>query len=397
MKLPESASTRRSFLFQTAGLAAVALVEPRRAGAAPSLATVLETKVISPQTGFYNGWPTLARRKNGDLWVSWSGGRVSHVCPFGQVQAMLSKDEGATWTWPRVLLDSAGDDRDSGVLETTRGTLVVTTFTSNVYQRHLKEGTVFHTHTEKGWISKPISPAELAQWNAADQRLSEAESKAELGEWCIRSTDGGISWSARIPTVVNSPHGPIQLRDGRLLYAGRQLYAGTGRVGVCESKNDGLSWEWLAEIPLRKGDTQRYHELHVVEAANGTLLAHIRNHNDENKGWTLQCESVDGGAHWNEPHPVCYGFPSHLLCLRDGCLLMSYGYRRAPYGNRARVSADNGKSWGEEIVLSADAVDGDLGYTSTVELSDGTLLSVWYESQGENHLGVLRQARWRLG
>ncbi|RFC41748.1 MAG: BNR repeat-like domain-containing protein [Verrucomicrobia bacterium] len=310
---------------------------------------------------------------------------------------MLSKDEGETWTWPRVLLDSAGDDRDSGVLETAEGTLVVTTFTSNAYQQHLKEGTLFHIHTENSWISRSHSPEELAQWRAADQRLSESESKAELGEWCIRSTDGGISWSARIPTIVNSPHGPIQLRDGRLLYAGKQLYAESRRVGVCESKNDGLSWGWLAEIPLRKGDTQRYHELHAVEAANGTLIAHIRNHNDENKGWTLQSESTDGGVHWNEPHPVCYGFPSHLLCLRDGRLLMSYGYRRAPYGNRARVSADNGKTWGEEIVLSADGADGDLGYTSTVELSDGTLLSVWYESQGDKHLAVLRQARWRLG
>ena len=75
---------------------------------------------------------------------------------------------------------------------------------------------------------------------------------------------------------------------------------------------------------------------------------------------------------------------------------MSYGYRRPPYGNRARVSADNGRSWGEEISLSEDGANGDLGYPSTVEMGDGVLLTVWYEASATTQLGVLRQAKWRL-
>jgi len=43
----------------------------------------------------------------------------------------------------------------------------------------------------------------------------------------IRSTDGGRTWSPRCSSIVNSPHGPIQLRDGRLLYAGKELADGT--------------------------------------------------------------------------------------------------------------------------------------------------------------------------
>ncbi len=81
-------------------------------------ATILETKVISRQPEFYHGWPTVARRANGELWLTWSGGRDAHVCPFGLVHSMTSRDDGKTWTWPRVLLDTATDDRDSGVLET---------------------------------------------------------------------------------------------------------------------------------------------------------------------------------------------------------------------------------------------------------------------------------------
>jgi len=391
-------TTRRSFLAQTSALAAAALATPWVARASSPAARVIATKVISRQPEFYHGWPTVARRRNGELWVSWSGGRESHVCPFGQVQAMTSRDDGDSWSWPRVLLDSDTDDRDSGVLETAKGTLLVTTFTSLAYETHLNSKSVFSEHTDNGWIPKDMPPAQLGKWQAAHRRLGDAERKAELGRWLIRSVDGGRTWSSRIPTVVNSPHGPIQLADGRLLYAGKSLLSEGSKVGVCESRDDGLSWQWLANIAPRPGDGtgSRYHELHAVEAADGGILAQIRNHYDANRGWTLQTESRDGGRTWSEPRPICYGFPSHLLRLRDDRLLMSYGYRRAPYGNRARLSTDHGRTWGEELIISADGTNGDLGYPSTVELADGTLLTVWYEAMARGGRAALRQAKWRV-
>lgn len=354
-------------------------------------ATILETKVISNHPEFYHGWPTVARRANGELWLTWSGGRDAHVCPFGQVVSMTSRDEGKTWTWPRVLLDTATDDRDSGVLETANGTLIVSTFTSLAYEPFLKD----HLAGKKSHF---IADGKLASWQAAHARLNDEERQAELGQWIIRSTDGGKSWSPQIPTIVNSPHGPIQLKDGRLLYAGKQLWTQERKIGVCESKDDGLTWQWLADIPTRKGDEaeKSYHELHAVEAADGTLIAQIRNHNEANKGGTLQSESKDGGKTWSEPHPVCFGLPSHLLKLRDGRLVMTYGHRKAPFGNQARVSTDNGKTWGAEIIVSGDGKSGDLGYPSTVELGDGTLLTVWYEGMKEPKLAVMRQATWKL-
>ncbi|MEY4938486.1 MAG: hypothetical protein RIQ93_221 [Verrucomicrobiota bacterium] len=388
--------TRRHFLTQASQLTAISLATPWIARGAAAAPKILETKVISQQPEYYHGWSTVARRRNGELWVTWSGGRESHVCPFGQVHAMTSRDDGATWTWPRVLFDSAIDDRDSGVIETTKGSLIVSTFTSLAYEEHLKTASVFATPSPKGWVSQGMPPEQLAKWNAAHARLSEEERKAELGQWCIRSTDGGLTWSPRIATIVNSPHGPIQLKDGRLLYAGKKLWAAERKIGVAESKDDGLTWQWLADIPTRKGDRgSRYHELHAVEAADGTLVAQIRNHNEGNR-WTLQTESSDQGRTWSEPHPVCYGFPSHLLRLGDGRLLMTYGFRQPPYGNRARISRDNGKSWGDEMVVSADGLNGDLGYPSTVELADGTLLTVWYEGMKAPKLALLRQAKWRI-
>ncbi|MFN0078363.1 MAG: sialidase family protein [Prosthecobacter sp.] len=384
-------TNRRQFIATTA------LAFPFIARGAAPAAKIIETKVISQQPEYYHGWPTVVRRQNGELWVSWSGGRESHVCPFGQVHAMTSRDNGATWSFPRVLLDTATDDRDSGVLETAKGTLLVSTFTSLAYEDHLAKATAFAEHTDKGWTTKSMPPEQLAKWKSAQARLSDAERKAELGEWVIRSTDGGKSWSNRIPTIVNSPHGPIQLKDGRLLYAGKQLWAAERKIGVVESKDDGQTWQWLAEIPTRKGDKNAYHELHAVEAADGALIAQIRNHNVANKGETLQTESSDGGKTWSEPHAIgVWGLPSHLLRLRDGRLLMTYGHRRKPYGNQARISADNGKTWGEAMILSDDGIGGDLGYPSTVELPDGTLLTLWYETMQEPKLAVLRQATWRL-
>ena len=378
--------SRRRFL-TTASLAVAA---PWVSRAAAATLKVADIKVISQQPEFYAGWSTVARRANGELWVTWSGGRVAHVCPFGQVHAMKSTDNGETWTFPRVLHDGPLDDRDSGVLETAKGTLIVTTFSSLAYEERLMAS------PEKlaAW-----DPEKVRRWKAERDWLTPEQRRAELGVWALRSTDGGISWSARIPTVVNSPHGPIQLKDGRLLYAGKFLWTADKKIGVAESKDDGLTWQFLAEIPVRPGDsvTGDYHELHAVEAADGTLIAQIRNHNANAKGETLQSESRDGGKTWTVPHSIgVWGLPSHLLKLRDGRLLMSYGHRRKPFGNQVRISEDHGKSWGEPMILSGDGSHGDLGYPSTVELADGSLLTVWYEALKTGEHAVLRQARWRL-
>lgn len=384
--------TRRRFL-EALGItgAAAFLGLQTRAQTTPRL-RVLETKVIS-RTPDYHGWPTLARRRNGDLLVAYSGGREEHVCPFGRVELIVSHDGGQTWSWPRVLLDSAIDDRDAGVVETTRGTLLVTTFTSLAYEPILQNAVRKQPGDPDAWAAD-----KLDRWRAAHERLSAEQRQGELGQWMIRSTDGGVTWSARYGSIVNSPHGPVSLSDGRLLYAGKELWTGQKRVGVCESKDDGQTWQWLAEIPVRPGDDARhYHELHAVETHDGRLLVHIRNHNPANDRETLQCESADGGRTWSVPRAIgVWGLPSHLLKLRNGWLLMTYGHRRDPFGNQVRVSADHGRTWSEPLILSGDGASGDLGYPSTVELDDGTLLTVWYELRSGSTRAVLRQARWRL-
>jgi hypothetical protein len=384
---------RRQWLRSTA--AAAALGAGRGALAGPAQSPAPELKVISPDREYYHGWPTLCQRRSGELIVTWSGGRQGHVCPFGRVEMMTSKDGGETWTYPRVLLDGAIDDRDSGCLETPRGTLIATTFTSLAYEEALDRQFKLPSGDRSRWPQPTID-----RWLAVHDRFTAEQRAAELEEWLIRSTDGGITWGPRIATVVNSPHGPIALSDGRLLYPGKKLWT-TEKIGVAESRDDGLTWTWLAEIPTRPGDAvaDGYHELHGVEAEPGRVVVQIRNHNPSNAGETLQAESSDAGATWTEPHSIgVWGTPSHLLKLRDGRLLMTYGHRRRPFGNQARVSADGGRTWGEPTIISGDGLGGDLGYPSTVELDDGRLLTVWYELMNDRPgKAVLRQARWSLG
>jgi len=159
-----------------------------------------------------------------------------------------------------------------------------------------------------------------------------------------------------------------------------------------------VSWQWLAEIPARDGDDpNQYHELHAIEAADGRIIAQIRNHNAANHRETLQSESTDGGRTWSTPHAIgVWGLPSHLIRLSDDRLLMTYGHRRAPIGNLARLSEDHGQTWSAPITISDDASSGDLGYPSTVQLDDGRFVTVWYEKVKSHPHAVLRQATWKL-
>ena len=164
--------TRRSALTGIGACAATAsLVPKRRAHSAAPAARTIETRVISQQSNHYHGWPTLARRRNGELLLVCSGGRKAHVCPFGRVELMRSGDEGRTWSWPRVVMDGPIDDRDAGVLETAKGSILLTTFTSLAYEPILLQA------QESGdWPD-----ARLKSWQAVHNRISAEKRKGRIG------------------------------------------------------------------------------------------------------------------------------------------------------------------------------------------------------------------------
>jgi hypothetical protein len=248
---------------------------------------------------------------------------------------------------------------------------------------------------------------ERGEWQRRFRRADSATVQKELGAWVIRSTDGGRTWSPRIDAGVGSPHGPIQLDSGRLLFAGNRAVLGVpgrgsspyeARLGVGFSDDDGLTWGWLSDIPAMKGHTHAdYHEPHLVQAEDGRIVVHIRNHGELHRHEILQTVSRDGGESWEPVQALGrVGYPQHLVRLRHGRLLCTYGYRREPRGIRAVVSDDHADTWSEPVVLTDDAVNADIGYPSTVELEDGRLLTHWYERRdGRRWCGIV-QARWRL-
>ena len=141
---------RRTMLLASAATGA-AIWSSRRLKAASASNDEAIAK-ISLDNEFYCGWPTVARKADGELIVVYSGGRESHVCPFGRVEMIRSQDNGETWSWPQVLLDGPIDDRDAGVLVTKTGSILVTTFTSLAYESILNNAA-----SQKNWAAERLA------------------------------------------------------------------------------------------------------------------------------------------------------------------------------------------------------------------------------------------------
>ena len=74
-----------------------------------------------------------------------------------------------------------------------------------------------------------------------------------------------------------------------------------------------------------------------------------------------------------------------------------YGYRLAPFGQRAMISHDDGRTWLAGYVLRDDGQDGDLGYPASVELQDGSIFTVYYQKLGSaKEKCSLLWTRWEL-
>ena len=359
---------------------------------------LIEVQPISRPAENYCGWPTVTRLSNGDLVAVYSGSRQQHVCPYGRIHFVRSTDEGRTWSEPVLLTSGPLDDRDAGIVEAANGDLVVVWFTSLAFERELQENLRF---------AAQLSPEERAEWEAISRSLNDTIRLRELGCWAKISSDGGKTWSQPVATQVNSPHGPIRLKNGTLFYAGK--FRAEGRIGERHSPfslvigaaiscDHGRTWQRLSEIaPMPGHDGALYGELHAVEAADGRIVVHIRNNREEPKNEILQTESFDGGRTWTEVRSTgLWGFPSHLLKLKDNRLLVSYSHRREPRGNRIAISHDHGQSWSEPLELTGGETCNDFGYPSTVQLDDHTFYTVWYTRQENSRAACIKGARWKL-
>jgi hypothetical protein len=75
-------------------------------------------------------------------------------------------------------------------------------------------------------------------------------------------------------------------------------------------------------------------------------------------------------------------------------LISTYGYREAPFGVKAMFSTDNGRTWDYGYDVYVNGYSGDLGYPTTVELNDGSMITVFYAHPSENEPAVIMQQKW---
>ena len=157
-----------------------------------------------------------------------------------------------------------------------------------------------------------------------------------------------------------------------------------GRVFCARSEDGGKAFDFRAWI----GDEPDGYAImpSSVRLPDSRILVAVRcqeGGSDRRRNWIDLYASDDNGISWTYMNtPVqdtgLGGNPPAMIMLDDGRLCISYGYRNAPFGIRARVSDDGGKTWSADIVLRDDGGNHDVGYTRTVQRADGRLVTVYY-------------------
>lgn len=338
----------------------------------------------------YFGWPTVCRLQNGRIAAVASGFRMDHVCPFGKAVIAYSEDEGETFTLPAPVIDTVLDDRDGGIAVFGTSGVIVTSFNNSLaFQRNYAE-----KYTQNRYALAYIDT------------VAKEEEAAVLGATFRISRDGGVSFGPVQRSPVTSPHGPMSLSDGRILWVGRlfdlkDVSEEDAEIAVYEMTETG-EMHRIGEIARIPGLASC--EPHMAEAKDGTLVTHIRvqegNGISGKRTFTVyQSESHDGGRTWTAPHRILSplgGSPSHILRAKDGRLIATYSYREEPYGIRMMVSDDNAKSWDCDHEIYGQGSGVDLGYPSTVELNDGSFLTVFYAHKTEEEPATILAQRWRF-
>ncbi len=395
-------------------------------------------------------WPSIAVDENDRLYVVASGGRMAHVDPFGATVMVMSDDGGESWSKPSQINNTVMDDRDAGILYLGAGKMLVSYFTSDA-SSWLPGGSNYD-------LLKPYSqggqaPTWAAEWDSAYnpvggiigthldilRYIKRTDSGYDLsaGSYLIKSTDGGESWNTspyslkgsnytynmnkavndfrynkpgtRVP--VTSCHGPTLLSDGTIIYAGKVMDASDAPVdsmAVYKSADSGDTWSYLSQIPVPAGHVaNNFHELSVTERTDGVLVCAIRAQSSGRVNISPSltvyiCYSYDSGASWTKPVPCGSGFdgaPPHLLTMDNGNIVMTYSCRTDPRRIFAVVSTDGGITWSERATVASGFYSGDdMGYPASVEMSDGTICTVYYgtyhpSSANEGYSSILF-TRW---
>jgi hypothetical protein len=330
----------------------------------------------------------LARLPGGELVLvfreaKWRGFRT-HADPTTRMSLLRSRDGGRTWI-SQVTPDPTGGN-GCAIARLSDGALL-----ANAYH----------------WLFVPIAERD----RIADRPRQETQeflgmARAGGGVFMTRSVTDGYTWEQahRIPEPPAWPdvacHGQVlEFPDGGL------LLPVTGRTGpdaqshgvVLRSVDRGLMWGEPVSITADAPSDVTFHETRLALCPSGRIVAMHRT--PDRNYW--RNHSTDGGRTWSESVESavwCGGSsPPDLRVLADGRLLLTRGYRREPFGVRAYLSTDEGRTWDVEgeIILREDGPDRDVGYPSTAQMADGSLVTVYYWHT-DDEIRHLQRTLWQL-
>lgn len=336
----------------------------------------LEQVTIFREPDTYAVFPGLAMDEaTGRLAVSFrAGGPKSHIDATGSgTVSMISDDGGKTWQTGAML---------SGKPFTGPNGRQVRIW-CKWWQEHPAEER--EALQKQGYLVRDVRPGTVAIC---------------AGAMCSISNDGGKTWEDReieypFMACLASGMNSLQLSDGTIIFPvyGSQKPEDKDSSWILRSTDYGETWQ-LIQVGL-KPDLD-LNEPEIIETKSGRLLIVMRTGTGVDHLW--QAISDDKGATWHDLKDTgVQGHPPDLLRLHDGRILLSCGFRHPSPGIRAVVSSDEGETWDLQHVYSlrADGGGNDLGYPHSVQLKDGTVVTVYYffEPGGMQYIAC---TRWRV-
>lgn len=327
----------------------------------------------------YCGWPSVAKIYDDKLISVWSL-RQKHRDPYGKVVGAISEDNGVTWSEPFTIIDTVLDDRDAGVIFWKNKVIVSTVSVAK---------SIYLNSGNQEWIDYTNA--------ITDEQEAEALGcNYVIGEM----VNGELTFGAIKKAPSFTPHGMIQLANGELGYVGYDGY--DRKNGITESKivfyssADGETWSKVSEVfGANEFLVDQLDEPNAIVLKNGKMIVTVRS-----KSGIYIAESTNDGVTFSNKRallPAAIDTPPHLMQTTDGTLVLSYGYRNAPYNIRAIVSKDNGESWSNEIELTSGGVDWDFGYPATIERGNGELFTVYYQKlSADKKNTALKEVIWTI-
>jgi sialidase-1 len=299
---------------------------------------VLEHITIHKDEKTYDGFPNIIITNNNKIIVAFrlakdrqkETGKVFHNDITGKGVYVSSEDNGVTWLEePKVIYDHPlGGMNDTNITLLSDGTILA----------------VFYRW--RGFMIedvKDLKPWDTVIDNKYVWRLD--------GTYTLRSVDEGLSWDEPVKVdfkgndmELHSRGKAVELSDKLMLLplngSGPSYRANPIESILAVSKDKGLNWEFYSTIA--KSDTVDFYETTVYRTPKGKLVAFIRGICREYKSdcGLYYCESYDNGLTWNEVKRASFEVSStvfDVITLNDGNALLTYGYRKEPYGIRARI------------------------------------------------------------